>query len=105
MIEIKNLKFHQYTICTNILENENTGIYCPHEDVVKQLLLILSGINYSNECFYKNKILFDDEKYFQERIYMDCEKKYVHTLLDNIIQNLIATKYHKVFHQDLFKNM
>ncbi len=103
MIEIKNLKLHQYTINTTIKENQNVGIYSRQDQLLKELLLIVAGINPSKNCFYYQKPLFDDETYFKERIYMDCEKEYINTLKANRIEEVLALKYHKVFHQEQFK--
>ena len=89
MIKLKDCQFLQYQLNFDIDQNINTIIYSKNNNILKKIALELAGINKSNNIFYNNKEIYDNKEYFNSRIYIDCNIKYLNTLLArNISKNL-----------------
>lgn len=95
MIEIKKLKIKDYLIeDIEIIKGEKIGVFAREAEVRDKFLLSLAGINrnYDN-CFFKKENLYDNKAYFQNRIYLDCQEKYLETLNFSKIADIINTKF------------
>ena len=69
MISIKDLTIQNYNINLEIDENAKLGIFARNTSLIKELLLIIAGINRSkNNCFFDDKEIYDNSEYFKKRI-------------------------------------
>lgn len=106
MISINNLNVNsndlQYTLEFNIKENEAVGIYSRDSKLVEKVLLLISGINYSKDIFYDGHLVFDNPKYFKNRIYMDFSRSYLATLNLKTIENMIKETFNRRFDREKF---
>jgi hypothetical protein len=97
MIRIKDLVLKDYIININVGSKQLFGIYGRDKVLIKDLLLIIAGINKnSDNCTYDEENVYDNERYFRNRIYLDCHKEYFQTIKATEIASGIKTKYHKI---------
>ncbi len=100
MIQLTNYQFYQYIINYNIDQNIKTGIYCVNNKLLKPLLLEISGINKTTGIYYQSKNVYDNEQYFKERLFLDCNKKPFNTLHSKKITDIFANKYNTICNEE-----
>lgn len=103
MIEIINYKLNNMIINYNINQNKKIGIYCIDNHYTKQMLLHIAGINKSSSIFYNNKVVDDNKLYFQERIFIDGNKKITNTLISSFIIKKLIKKYNCICNEEQLK--
>lgn len=105
MIELNNYQFLQYNININIDQNQNTIIYTPNSNVLKKLALEIAGINKSEGIKYKEDNVYDNKAYFENRIYIDCNIKYLNTLLARNVQMTMENSYNIIIDTNKFSSL
>ena len=70
-LQIENLIMEDYTINLEIENGESVGVFARRKKTVSDFLKIASGINPGKGCFHDGKEIYDNRKYFQNRIFMD----------------------------------
>ena len=102
-LQIKDLQIKNYKINLDIENKEVVGIYSKDQSIIKEFLDMISGINPTNKsCLYKDKDVFNNLEYFQERIYLDFSKKYLSTLKLKYLEERLKSKYNFIFNKDKF---
>ncbi len=99
MIQMTNYKFYNYNITYNIKQNNILGIYCINNNLLRPLLLEIAGINKSDNLYYNSKKIYDNETYFDERIFLDCNKNILTTLVIPKITNNLQLKYNLIINE------
>ena len=103
-LKILNLQFNNYQLTTTFDEDIVYGIYCPDEKIRKDFFKLLAGINNSNKAvYYHDEIAFDNQKYFEERLYIDFKNKYLKTLNANAINETFKINFNKEFNINKYK--
>jgi len=94
MLIVKEQKIDQYIV--NIAFADNIyGFFCRNKAFVKELLLLIAGINKSNAtCLYNDEKCYDNKDYFKTRLYLDFENEYFETLNIEKIRLAVTEKYH-----------
>lgn len=105
MIELNNYQFLQYNININIDQNQNTIIYSPNSNVLKKLALEMAGINKSEGIKYNGNDVYDNKAYFENRIYIDCNTKYLNTLLARNVQETMENSYNIIIDTNKFTSL
>lgn len=104
-IEVKNLILNNNTINLSF-DKEIVGIYGENKELIKEFLLIISGINKNNNtCFYQGEDLFDNPKYFEKRLFLDFTEVYTNTLKKEFIAENFFNRFDKEFNQERFKKL
>lgn len=105
MIEFKNYSILQYSFTLDIDQNENTIIYNPSINVLKKLGLEISGINKSEGITYNGYNIYDNKRYFENRIYIDCNNKYLNTLLYKNVASAMESNYNIIIDTNKFQTI
>ena len=104
-LRINGLQLNDYIINQDFFNNEIAGIYGRDKKTIKQFLNVISGINKNKKtCFYNDEDIFDNEEYFNNRLYFDFTKKYLSTLRVNYIDERLKQKYNLAFNKETFIN-
>ena len=119
MIEIKNLtitnkdintnkltkqpKDYIYNIDFKISEDCIIGIYSHNNEALSNLLKTLSGINKTKNVKNSFGELFDNSKYFKNRIYLDFKNQYIKTLSPIEVKQTLESLFRVDFDIDSFK--
>ena len=104
-IEVKNLILNNNTINLSF-DKEIVGIYGDNQELIKEFMLIISGINKNNNtCFYKDEDLFDNPKFFKNRLFLDFLEVYTNTLKKEFIAENFLNRFEREFNQDKFKKL
>ena len=101
MIQMTNYQFYQYLVNYNINQESITGIYCINNKLTEQLLLDISGINNAKGIYYRSKKVFDNKEYFDNRLYLNCNKQIFNTLLSKRISEELL-KYNIILNENEF---
>lgn len=105
MIQITNYQFLQYQITYNINQDIITGVFSVNDNITKQFLLNVSGINKSQNIYYRSRKVFDNNDYFKDRLFLNCELKPFNTLVSSNISKLLLDNYNIVLNEDLFEKL
>lgn len=93
MIQVRGL----YMDDLEFNDNKLYGLFSLDKSVINNLLLILAGINNTKgKVFYNNEPIYDNEKYFKSRIYLDCKQEYFQTIKPLNIAKGILRKFNKL---------
>ncbi len=103
MIELKQFKVGPYNITYDFDFHKVYGIYASNPVITKEFLLKYAGINKSEGCYYNNQSVFDNKRYFDERVFIDCEYDYMDTLVTNHIATSINNRYGKILNVSRFE--
>lgn len=104
MITIENLQINNYNLNLHINDHERIGVFSVDKNITNELLLILAGIMRSKgKCLYNDDSLYDNDKYFKNRIYLDCRHEYLNTLDVQSIYQAVRNKFQKNINLNLFK--
>lgn len=83
------------------LDNHLYGLFSLDKSAINNLLLILAGINNTHgKVFYNDEAIYDNEKYFKSRLYLDCQKSYFQTIRPLVIADAIKRKFNKIVDVD-----
>lgn len=93
MIQITNYKINKINIIYNIDQNIKTGIFCLDNKISNKIMFDITGLNKSVGIYYRSKKVFDNQEYFNNRLFIDCYKQVLNTLSSNIITNNFFKKY------------
>ena len=104
MIQITNYKINNINIIYNIDQNIKTGIYCIDNKDLNKFILDISGINKSIGIYYRSKRVFDNQEYFSNRLFIDCNKQILNTLSSPYICELLNNTYKIKCDETQFKN-
>lgn len=105
MIQIKNLFLKNNLPLLNyeIDQNKKIGIYSINLSLTQNLLLYISGIKKTNNIFYNNNLVYENKNFFNDRIYLNCNKKITNTLVSTTIANTLMKKYNIICNNDNLK--
>ncbi|MGB4695617.1 MAG: hypothetical protein WBH29_04315 [Bacilli bacterium] len=101
-LQIENLIMEDYTINLEIENGESVGVFARRKKTVFDFLKIASGINPGKGCFHDGKEIYDNRKYFQNRIFMDFSHTYLTTLRISAISETLRNKYGLSFNKEKF---
>lgn len=108
-LKILNLQFNRYRLTTTIEDNTIYGFYCPNEEDRLEFFKLIAGINdNSNSIFYcdlefVDHNVFDNQEYFEKRLYIDFKHKYLKTLNANAISEMFKIRFNKEFNIASYK--
>ncbi|HHU55973.1 MAG TPA: hypothetical protein GXZ48_04720 [Acholeplasmataceae bacterium] len=95
MIVLENVLLKNYKINLE-LDSNRVGIFSRDSYLTEELLLILAGIiKPKGKCMFNGEEVYDNDKYFKSRIYIDCKESYLKTLNVNTIASSIKNKFQK----------
>ena len=100
MIQITNFQFNQFNITYNINQDQITGIYCVDNKLLEPIMLQISGINKSQGILYRSRKVFDNPTYFDDRLYLDCNKKIIDTLHAKKISYSLEKRYKLIINEN-----
>lgn len=96
MIRINNLEIDNFIIDLEFNDNKLYGLYSSDKNFMSNLFLLLAGINNTKgKILYNNENIYDNDKYFKSRLYMDCQNEYFQTIKPINIKNSISRKFNK----------
>lgn len=106
-LEFNDLKFDKYNLSFNMLENNLYVIYGKDQNKIKELLLLIAGINKvskkkGNITFNKNNV-YDNEEYFKSRIFFDMHYNYLNTITPSIIKENLLNRFNINYDEKLFR--
>lgn len=102
-LSINNLKFKDYQINTEFLDLQVIGVFALDSTLRTDFLKLLAGINRNQgTCFYRQRDIFDNEEYFNSRIYLDYAHIYLSTLRTANIEKSLKTRYNLSFNKEIF---
>lgn len=100
MLEVKDLIIDDIKFNFNIQVNDKIAFY-GKKPIVNLLLLSLSGIVKNMDTIkFNNQNIYDFQKYFNERIYVDCTKSYFQTIVAKDICSIIKTNFNKSINEN-----
>lgn len=105
MIQITNYQFNNYLINYNINQDEKVGVYFMDNSLTKKFLLNVAGINKGDHIYYRSRKVFDNSDYFKERIYLDCTKPLLNTLVGSKISKNLHDNYGVILNVDKFNQL
>jgi len=105
MIQITNFQFNQFNITHNINQDQITGIYCVDKKLIEPLMLQISGINKAKGILYRSRKVFDNETYFDDRLYLDCNKQVIDTLHSTKIAYSLEKRYKLIINEEKIKKL
>lgn len=88
----------------NISENNINVFVCEDDKLIRNLLLQISGINESN-IRYLNSLVFDNEEYFLERLYLEKNFRYFSSLNTKRIEKELLDSYQKIIDIKKFRSL
>ena len=108
MIEVNDIRINNCNISFNIFDNTSYVIYNKDSDFVKKFLMLLSGINGSikkktSKIIFNKQNVFDNKDYFEKRIFLDFNEKYLSTLTPSYIKDSSKHRYDLDIDPKVFK--
>lgn len=104
MLRIENVIIDDFLLDFEIFEDQRLGIFSKDPQLTEKLLLILAGImRTKGKVLYQNHQVYDNEKYFKSRIYLDCKANYLKTLNIDTIGQAFKNKYQKTINIEKLK--
>ena len=103
-LEFKDYILGKYDINTCLDNNCIYLVFSKNKDYVTRFITSISGINnHSGKCLYKDKDIFDNVEYFQKRLLIDFNKKYIKTLNFKIVSESFSIFPYVKFDSEIFK--
>lgn len=97
MIKVNNLRLDNYIIDIDFNDNKMYGLFALDKKVISNFFLMIAGINNSKgSVFYNDENIYDNMKYFKNRIYLDCQHEYFQTIKPLNMRNAIYSQFNKL---------
>lgn len=95
LLNIDNLSINKgnYYLSLEIKEKRIYSFFARDNKLLKELFLKISGINYSENVYFNNKLVYENGLYFNSRIYYNSENYFFKTIYPNVITNNLLNKY------------
>lgn len=104
-LEFKDYILGKYDINTSIDDNYIYLVFSKNKEYVTRFLIAASGINnHSGKCLYNGIDIFDNKDYFQKRLFIDFNKKYIKTLNWKIVSDSFSSFPYVKFDYEAFKS-
>jgi hypothetical protein len=103
MIKINDLQLNKYKINADIDTSINTLIIASKE-IAYDFSKIIAGINKS-DITYLDELIYDNDNYARNRIYIDNNIAYLDNLNSKRIENMMIEDYQKVFDSAYFNSL
>lgn len=103
-LEFKEYILGKYDINLELENNTIYLVFSRNKEYTFRFITSISGINYhSGKCLYNENDIFDNKDYFQKRLLIDFNKKYIKTLNWKIVNDSFSTFSYIKFNSDTFK--
>lgn len=101
LIKIENLNIKdEYNLSLAIDENSFWAFFARDNSILNHLFLKVSGINYSKNVYYNEKLAYDNNDYFKNRIYFCLKNYFFKSIFPDVISNSIKKNYDLTINQE-----
>lgn len=106
LLKIDNLNINnQYNLSLVIEENTFWTFFARDNEILNNLFLKISGINYSNNVYYYDKLAYDNDIYFKNRVYFCFKNFFFKSIFPDVICQEVKNNYNLIINQEKLEKL